>query len=534
MKHAVPSTLLLLLLLAPAHGQTLNNLPVVAVSQVQELSERTRMLGLGGIVAVMTRTEIDRSIVFRAVALETAGGKALEEARAALAPKERATAFLLEGAVAMLGDEIAVDLRVSDVLTGLRADNASVQVPSVQELRGALAGLVERMETELFRGSLGSLAVSSTPPDCAVFLDDRYVGRTGAEGRLGIPRILAGPYALRVEAPGHMEYASELTVQARRTTAVTASLALEPGSLVIDSTPPGAAVTLDSRAMGTTPARIPAVSAGEHKIGLLLEGYVPWEKRLSVESQEEVGLNAKLELLRGSLRVESDPPGASVASAGRDLGTTPLQVYEMEPGPYLLEIALPGYETGAVSARIDRGRESAYSVKLSRQRGFATVHTSPEGSRVVLENGRGTVELGTTPVDKAEVEIGSYAVKMSRDGFFREERRIDVEAGKVTSLEAVLRAVPGSIRVETEPKYAEVLLNGTSRGVSPIEITGLPPGTYKVTVRTAFGSTQRDVAVLPGRAAECTVSVPRPPLLFLPAACLTLLSVLFGLSVFGG
>jgi hypothetical protein len=323
MKRTVSSTFLLLAVLAAASGQTLKNLPVVAIAQIQELSDRTRELGLGRIVAAMARTEIDRSIVFQGAVLGGSGEKALEEVRSAFSPRDRAAVFVLDGAVALLGEAITVDLWVTDALSGLRADSASVQVPSLGELRGAMTSMVSRMETALFRGSLGSLVISSNRPDCAVFLDDRYVGQTQKDGRLEIARLLPGPYALRVAVPGYLEFAAELSIQTRHTTAITASLALEPGSLVIDSVPPGASVSLDSRQLGTAPIRIPAVSAGEHKIGLALEGYGPWEKKVAVGSQEEVSLTGKLELLRGSLRVESTPPGASVASAGKVLGATP-------------------------------------------------------------------------------------------------------------------------------------------------------------------------------------------------------------------
>lgn len=534
MKKAFFSILFAALGLLAASGQTLKNLPIVAVAQIQELSDRTRELGLGRIVAVMARTEMDRSLVLRGAVLEDSGEKVLAEARAAFAPRDPAAVFVLEGAVALLGEAITVDLWATDALTGLRADSASLQVPSLGQLRGAVAAQVARMGTALFRGSLGTLTVSSTPPDCAVFLDDRYVGQTGKDGRLEIPALLPGPYALRVTAPGCLEYASVLSVQARRTAAITASLALEPGSLVIASEPAGASVTLDSRPMGTAPVRIPSVSAGDHKIGVLLDGYVPWERRVAVGSQEEVALEAKLELLRGSLRVESVPPGAAVAAAGRSLGITPLQVYEMEPGPYLLEISLAGYDTQTVSARIDRGKESVNSVTLRKQRGYATVHSSPEGAIAALVTAQGPVELGSTPLEKVELEIGVYTLKIGKDGFHPEERRVEVAAGKVSVVETALRAVPGSIRIGTEPGYAEVLLDGRSRGISPIEIAGLAPGTYTVAVRTAFGSAEKKVTVRPGRVEECALSVPRPALLFVPAALLTLLSILFGLSVFGG
>jgi hypothetical protein len=67
---------------------------------------------------------------------------------------------------------------------------------------------------------------------------------------------------------------------------------------------------------------------------------------------------------------------------------------------------------------------------------------------------------------------------------------------------------PGVLDVTTVPRGATVLLNGEPRGQTPVQIDGLAPGEYTITVQNAVARVEQKVEVLPDqtRAVEIPLS----------------------------
>ena len=66
----------------------------------------------------------------------------------------------------------------------------------------------------------------------------------------------------------------------------------------------------------------------------------------------------------GALRVESRPSGASVLLDGRVIGTTPLQIADLEPGPHQVRIELPGHRPWTTSTTIVAGQSVRVAASL--------------------------------------------------------------------------------------------------------------------------------------------------------------------------
>jgi hypothetical protein len=127
-----------------------------------------------------------------------------------------------------------------------------------------------------------------------------------------------------------------------------ASIYYRPGVLVVTSTPPGAAVTLDGRAVATpTPVVVEGVTfSSAHQVQASLPGH----KGAGAEVRPQLGelvrrVHLQLPSALGALRVESEPPGAEVRLDGVPAGTTPLTV----PGVRLderhrVDLSLAGHE----------------------------------------------------------------------------------------------------------------------------------------------------------------------------------------------
>jgi hypothetical protein len=113
------------------------------------------------------------------------------------------------------------------------------------------------------------------------------------------------------------------------------------GHIGVLSTPAGAQVSIDGAVIGATPFD-GDVAAGSHALVVEIPGEWRAERPLVVRAGETRVL--ELELTRveappmGTLRVESEPPGAVVLLDGRRIGTTPLLTADVPAGEHLLRI----------------------------------------------------------------------------------------------------------------------------------------------------------------------------------------------------
>jgi hypothetical protein len=67
------------------------------------------------------------------------------------------------------------------------------------------------------------------------------------------------------------------------------------GTLVVDSRPQGARVSLDGRSVGTTPLTIPNLAPGEHVIMIEREGYRGWSDTVRITAGDTSKVAASLE-----------------------------------------------------------------------------------------------------------------------------------------------------------------------------------------------------------------------------------------------
>lgn len=143
-------------------------------------------------------------------------------------------------------------------------------------------------------------------------------------------------------------------------------------------------------------------------------------------------------------------------------------------------------------AQTRRKAEEKLRALTGRVFGGLEVTCEPDDARVQLAGHDPTPRA--CPAAWKRLAPGAYAVTVDA-GAGPGETTVDIVAGRTTSL--ALRA-PGTLRVTGPPSLA-VRLGDRALGRPPLELAGLPPGPYTLTV-TAAGGEQRTVAavVAPG------------------------------------
>ncbi len=96
----------------------------------------------------------------------------------------------------------------------------------------------------------------------------------------------AGATASRTAALKGADTKKEARVQTRSSAPVKPSRSIGPGSLVIESQPPGAAITVNGMARGKTPLTIGAIPAGTYTVAMALQKFQPVSMTVTVSAGE--------------------------------------------------------------------------------------------------------------------------------------------------------------------------------------------------------------------------------------------------------
>ncbi|MEN6609684.1 MAG: PEGA domain-containing protein [Methanoregulaceae archaeon] len=140
------------------------------------------------------------------------------------------------------------------------------------------------------------------------------------------------------------------------------------------------------------------------------------------------------------------------------------------------------------------------------QYGSLYVWTSPSGAAVYL-NGN---YRGVSPLTISSLSPGSYSVSADLSGYQSQSDTVTIYAGQQQTESFTLEKIvsPGTLYVVSTPSGANVYADGTYKGVTPLTLTGVSPGTHiveldltgyydwKSTVTVGNGQTQTITATM--------------------------------------
>ncbi|MBE2253714.1 MAG: PEGA domain-containing protein, partial [Myxococcus sp.] len=346
----------------------------------------------------------------------------------------------------------------------------------------SLAAGEERVERLELRSLPGLAQVSSEPPGAQLEVDGKPVGTTPWSGVLP-----PGPHRARATLERFLPLDQPFTVS--RGEPVTVALAFkadprfQPALLHVETTPPGASISVDGSIVGVTPWE-GEVPRGEHDVELTLAGHVTEQRRVNALGREPYQLKVKLKpvpVVKEQpvvLSVTSQPAGAALQLDGKGVGKTPWSSKVM-PGSHEVKLTLAGYElyTDLVAAP---GVVQASLTPLPS--GVRVSLPSTPGDLQVLIDGQPVAAEGGVYASPP----GRHLVELRASGFLPAKTTSAVGPGQVTVVSMKLVPAPVAakqgLRVTSEPSGAQVSLNDAKVGVTPWEDTALTPGPYRVTV----------------------------------------------------
>jgi hypothetical protein len=251
---------------------------------------------------------------------------------------------------------------------------------------------------------LGSLSLQTSPPGVSVFVDGVARGNTPLRISLdagshivelrgrGVPRVIPVTVTAGAEASQYLELPETPST----------------GSLLVQSDPAGARVTVDGVEHGVAPVSVADLTPGDHDVVLQADGGPAVRQRVVIQAGVTSSVLAPVSTatpgpVSGWLNVKA-PVAIEVRENGRLIGTTEADRIMMAAGRHEIELVNEtlGYHATR-TIQVPPGKVTPLSVELPL--GVLNVNASP-WAEVFIDGKR----VGETPIGNLPMSIGSHEV----------------------------------------------------------------------------------------------------------------------------
>jgi|GEM_PF-1207314 len=368
----------------------------------------------------------------------------------------------------------------------------------------------------------GSIQVNSKPPGAAIRLDAAATAKTTPFLLLNVP---VGRHELRLTKEGYASWPLSVTVTQARATTVDAAMVPAFGHLQVNSSPSGAAISLDGANTGEhTPHLFAAVTQGYHDIGLTKKRYTSWDSTVLVVYAQTTTASAKLRSMADSLWItyvktraagwvnRAMPERAVRFGVDSEFGY-PLRItkvsaafqIESEDLSFRFRIYKGDgrtllYESPVLEALPDRPTVHELSNPISVDSGEFYVSVAP-----IDTSGRPSSICQTAAAHGKAPGRRSYAGRPGQwSPIMRDELAIAV---------LVRRNRYGSIRVNSTPSGAAIWLDTTNTGeATPHVFSDVPVRDYSVLLtKKGYADWHSNVAVAQDQPAEVNATLAEQP-----------------------
>ncbi len=263
------------------------------------------------------------------------------------------------------------------------------------------------------------------------------------------------------------------------------------GTLSVETRPPAALVTIDGKLQGTSPLTV-SLPPGRHT--LELAGASKREIVVTIEAGSRTSQYIEMPetAQAGRVHVETTPAGAQVIVDGTLRGTAPIDVEALAPGAHTVVLRL-GAAAVTQTVTVQPGTPVSLVVPMpaagAGQPGFVTV-----ASAVDLQIFEGDRVVGTSRTGQILMAPGRHELRLvNKDVGFDATRLVQIAPGRTSTVKVDLPA--GAIFVNAVP-WAEVFVDGTKIGETPIANYMLPLGPHEIVLRNPRFAEQRRTVVV--------------------------------------
>jgi serine/threonine protein kinase len=345
----------------------------------------------------------------------------------------------------------------------------------------------------------GVIQIQSTPEGAQIFLNDGETNLLTPATLSNLPVGVAQKITLK--KPKHREYSKIITLLDANPVAVQTTMEVIPvGSINITTTPPGAKIFLDGKGTDkVTPVALEDLPLSQtYTLRLEMEKHRPVEEKITLYSIEPVQFEKKLEEIKfGSVQITSTPPGAAIVLDNNSTGkSTPATIEELEVGKrYAFRLSRTGYQD--VTRSVDVQTEGVIPIRETLKK----VEEKPPEAQTAQDKMKEAEEkLKQLEKEKAakQQEVATPKQEPAKTQEAKKEEPKKEEPKKEEPAKEDASATVAYVSLSSDPKGADVFINGVKKGSAPGKFQVTPGKPVEVSVSKGGGSVTKVVTLRPG------------------------------------
>lgn len=245
-------------------------------------------------------------------------------------------------------------------------------------------------------------------------LRDRGQPATGSVGTVPTAGNPAVPTTVPEPAPSTVRPSAAVRSAKSKQAAVPVEAPLATGGLTIDSSPQGAEVQIDGRheAGWITPFTATGLAIGPHTVGFSKPGHTVANRTAQVAAGQNATLAVQLAELAATLSVNSEPAGAAITLDGKETGkVTPAQIV-VAKGSHTVLVRKPGYLDASGTLETAPGQTAQFNQTLRLTGNTQNIKTVGKFGSIFggAQENSGRVSVRTNPKG-AQVSVNGQPLK---------------------------------------------------------------------------------------------------------------------------
>lgn len=271
-----------------------------------------------------------------------------------------------------------------------------------------------------------------------------------------------GNYTVGVQKQGYYDVEQSFVVGDEQSMTVSLRMRKKPGRLLVVVDPAvDAVVTVDEGQVGKAPFGPIELEPGPHAVRVEAERFLPFNGIIEMVGLDLLeNFNVQLVPRWADVRIESEPPGATIFAGDEEVGVTPATI-ELLEGSHEVSLSKEGFSAwdGTVVAAPNVAQQLPL-VTLDPADARLIVNTIPRGANVTV-NGR---YRGQSPITLSLAPDVDYDIGLSKAGYGVTRRSFRLESNASESVTVDLSARLGTVTVNVTPTDSTVYVDGRARG----------------------------------------------------------------------